>query len=249
MTNLVPLHFESSDIRMVMQAGEPWWVLADLAPALDLANPSKLASRLEPYQKADIPIRDTSSGQIRQMICVNEAGIYALTLNSRKEAAKVFARWLFTQVLPSIRKFGAYPPPKSLGTSDLPALEPVQAPEGTTPTQRFLEEVDRMAAVMRTTPEKVLKVLTSAQTVRMMRLHGEGLSSILKKADKVEAMGSAGFDLKYILRGERTMTRDERTLVSQLRRIDPGERVAAFHRFAGLLPALAAPSADEIEDA
>lgn len=249
MNDLVPLHFANADVRMIMVSGVPWWVLADLAAVLGLSNPTKLAGRLEPYQKADLTIREGSSGQGRRMNVVNEAGIYALTLNSRKPEAKTFARWLFTEVLPSIRQFGAYPPPESLQTSDLPALEPVHAPEGSTPTQRFFEEVDRMAAVMRTTSEKVLKVLTSAQTVRMMRLHGEGLSSILKKADKVEAMGSAGFDMKYILRGERTMTREERGLVAQLREVDSPQRAAAFKLFSTQLPALATPPVVEIEEA
>lgn len=247
MTNLVSLHFDRSDVRMLMLNGVPWWVLIDVCAVLEIQNASRAAQRLEDYQKG-ITTTYTLGGP-QSLLIVNEPGIYALTLSSRKPEAKLFAKWLFTEVIPSIRQFGTFPPPQAVENGDFPALEPLRAPEGTTPTQRFLEEVDRMADVMGTTPDKLLGVLTSVQTVRMMRLHGEGLSSILKKADKLEAMGSAGFDMPYILRGERSMTRDERALVSQLRTIEATQRAAVFHRFAAQLPALAAPSDEEIEDA
>lgn len=247
MNDLVPLHFEHSDIRMIVREGSPWWVLRDLCVVLGIRNHRDAATRLWDWQKDGVGISD-AIGRQQKTIIVNEAGAWALILDSKRPEAEKLARWLFIEVLPSIREFGAYPPPKSLQTSDLPALEPVHAPEGSTPTQRFFEEVDRVAVVMLTTPENLLKVLTSVQTVRMMRLHGEGLDSILKKAEKVRKMASAGFDMPYILRGERTMTREERGLVAQLREVDSPQRGAAFKLFSTQLPALAIPPVVEIEE-
>ena len=50
----------------------------------------------------------TTSGQNREMIIINESGLYSLILYSKLESAKRFKRWVTSEVLPQIRKNGRY---------------------------------------------------------------------------------------------------------------------------------------------
>lgn len=103
-TNLQTWSYENSEIRTVEKDGEPWWVLADVCKVLDLSNPSKVADRLEPDEKAnfELGLRGGATN------CINESGLYAVILRSDKPKAKPFRRWVTNEVLPSIRKHGAY---------------------------------------------------------------------------------------------------------------------------------------------
>lgn len=103
-TNLQTWNYESSEIRTIQKDGEPWWVLADVCKVLDLSNPSKVADRLEPDEKAnfELGLRGGATN------CINESGLYAVILRSDKPQAKPFRKWVTNEVLPSIRKHGAY---------------------------------------------------------------------------------------------------------------------------------------------
>lgn len=50
----------------------------------------------------------SAPAQNRNMVCINESGLYSLILGSKLESAKEFKRWVTSEVLPSIRKHGAY---------------------------------------------------------------------------------------------------------------------------------------------
>lgn len=93
-------------VRSTMQNGEPWFVAADVCAALDIANVSDAVGRLEEYEKLVSLV--TISGQGRNVLLVNESGIYSLVFTSRKPEAKAFKKWVTTEVLPSIRKTGSY---------------------------------------------------------------------------------------------------------------------------------------------
>lgn len=103
-TNLQTWSYENSEIRTVEKDGEPWWVLADVCKVLELSNPSKVADRLEPDEKAnfELGLRGGATN------CINESGLYDVILRSDKPQAKPFRRWVTSEVLPSIRKHGAY---------------------------------------------------------------------------------------------------------------------------------------------
>lgn len=103
-TNLQTWNYESSEVRTIQKNGEPWWVLADVCKVLDLSNPSKVADRLEPDEKAnfELGLRGGATN------CINESGLYAVILRSDKPQAKPFRKWVTNEVLPTIRKHGAY---------------------------------------------------------------------------------------------------------------------------------------------
>ena len=105
-TNLQTWSYENSEIRTVEKDGEPWWVLADVCKVLELSSPHKVADRLEADEKGRNLI--PTLGGMQEMTTVNESGLYAVILRSDKPQAKPFRRWVTSEVLPSIRKHGAY---------------------------------------------------------------------------------------------------------------------------------------------
>lgn len=93
-------------VRTLNLNGEPWFVAADVCKALELGNPSMTVERLDDDEKG-ISTIDTLGGKQRMAI-INEPGLYSLVITSRKPEAKAFKRWITHEVIPSIRKHGAY---------------------------------------------------------------------------------------------------------------------------------------------
>lgn len=107
-TDLTPFNFEGNNVRIQMDdAGDPWWVAADVCGVLGIANVGNAISRLESGEYSDIRIPDVT-GRLQDIKAVNEQGLYRLIFRSNKEEAKRFQNWVFGEVLPSIRKTGGY---------------------------------------------------------------------------------------------------------------------------------------------
>lgn len=101
--------FEEKEIRVIMIAGEPWFVANDLCSVLDIRNARDALSRLDDDEKG-VGITDTPGGS-QEMNIVSESGMWGLTFTSRKAEAKRFRKWVTSEVLPSIRKTGRYEMP------------------------------------------------------------------------------------------------------------------------------------------
>nr|DAF50066.1 MAG TPA: repressor domain protein [Siphoviridae sp. ctzyE57] len=99
-------------IRTTTINGEPWFVAADVCKALDLNNNRMAIERLDVDEKGVSSI-DTPGGK-QELTIVNEPGLYALVLGSRKPEAKAFKRWITHDVIPTIRKHGAYMTPEKV---------------------------------------------------------------------------------------------------------------------------------------
>jgi prophage antirepressor-like protein len=93
-------------LRTVEIGGEPWFVASDICRALDLGNLAMALGRIDSDDKGFSSI-DTPGGR-QSMAIVSEAGLYELTLGSRKPEAKAFKRWITHDVLPEIRMTGSY---------------------------------------------------------------------------------------------------------------------------------------------
>lgn len=101
--------YEGSEIRTVQLGGEPWWVLKDICDVLELSNPSVIADRLDDDEKAKVdPKQYLGSRSNEPATVISESGLYNVILLSRKPEAKKFKRWITHEVLPTIRKHGAY---------------------------------------------------------------------------------------------------------------------------------------------
>ena len=103
-------------VRVIMRAGDPWFVAKDVCEALGLEQVSRACDRLDDDEKANLTksnvgentgLYDFSNGG-RSPIIVSEPGLYSLIGSSKKPEAKAFKRWVNHEVLPSIRKTGGY---------------------------------------------------------------------------------------------------------------------------------------------
>lgn len=94
-------------IRTLNIDGEPWFVASDVCKALDIGNVSMAISRLDDDERNTVNLTEGIPGNPNKII-VNEPGLYALVLSSRKPEAKAFKRWITHEVIPSIRKNGGY---------------------------------------------------------------------------------------------------------------------------------------------
>ena len=105
-TNLQTWSYGNSEIRTIEKDGEPWWVLSDVCKVLELTTPARVAGRLEDDEKG-VSLIHTLGGK-QNVTVINESGLYSVILRSDKPQAKPFRRWVTSEVLPSIRKHGAY---------------------------------------------------------------------------------------------------------------------------------------------
>lgn len=112
MNDIQIFNYNSNGVRTVQRDGEPWFVLKDVCGVLGLTDTSKTAERLDPDELTRIKF--VSGGQEREMYIVNESGLYNVILRSDKPEAKPFRKWVTTEVLPAIRKHGAYMTPETL---------------------------------------------------------------------------------------------------------------------------------------
>ena len=97
-------HEEFGQVRVVIIDGEPWFVAADVCRILEIDKTQ--TRRLDDDEKGLYSIQTLGGEQ--QTIIINEPGLYRLIFSSRTPEAKNFQRWVTHEVLPSIRKTGAY---------------------------------------------------------------------------------------------------------------------------------------------
>ncbi len=98
---------EFGQVRTVVKDGQPWFVGKDVAEVLGYANPQKALRDHVDIDDKGVNEMDTPGGK-QQITIINESGLYALIFGSQLEGAQRFKRWVTGEVLPSIRKTGAY---------------------------------------------------------------------------------------------------------------------------------------------
>ncbi len=105
--NLV--HPEFGELRTVEIDGEPWFVGKDVAEALGYKKPENaIANHVSDEDKTSTLIQGSGSNYKSKATIINESGLYSLILSSKLPSAKEFKHWVTSEVLPSIRKNGAY---------------------------------------------------------------------------------------------------------------------------------------------
>lgn len=103
------------NIRALEINGDPYFVGKDVAEVLGYSNSRKaLSDHVDPEDKMDgVTIRD-SIGRDQNPVFINESGVYALVFSSKLPKAKEFKHWVTSEVLPTIRKHGAYATPETI---------------------------------------------------------------------------------------------------------------------------------------
>lgn len=95
------------------EANEPMFCAADVCKALGYANPRDAISRH--VDEGDVAKRDTpTTSGVQTMTFVNESGLYSLIFGSKLDSAKIFKKWVTSEVLPTIRKHGVYATPQTI---------------------------------------------------------------------------------------------------------------------------------------
>ena len=98
--------YKDNPVRIIEKDGEPWFVAKDVCHVLGIAKVDSAIRSLDEDEK-DAHSMSTLGGN-QDLSVISEAGLYSLIFRSRKAEAKAFKRWVTHEVLPSIRKTGAY---------------------------------------------------------------------------------------------------------------------------------------------
>jgi hypothetical protein len=108
--SITPFLFEGEAlVRVVSRQDAPWFVAADLCRVLGLTNPTKAIEGLDEDEVALITLTNAEGNRGNPMVnIISESGMYAMIFRSRKAAAHRFRKWVTSEVLPAIRKTGAY---------------------------------------------------------------------------------------------------------------------------------------------
>jgi anti-repressor protein len=99
-------NYNENPIRTILKDGEAWFIAKDVSGILGYANAPKMTRNLDDDEKLMTTM--WVGGQNREVSIINESGLFSAILSSRKQEAKQFKRWVTHEVLPTIRKHGAY---------------------------------------------------------------------------------------------------------------------------------------------
>ena len=97
-------------VRVIMRCADPWFVAKDACDCLEIADVSQACKNLDDDEKQvvarspELSLLFRESSNAPTMTLISESGLYTLIMRSNKPEAKVFRKWVTSEVLPSIRK-------------------------------------------------------------------------------------------------------------------------------------------------
>lgn len=114
MNDLKVFMYNEQTVRTLFdEKGELFFVGKDVAEILGYQRPDNaIRNHVDDEDKAMHQI--SASGQMRNMLAINESGLYSLILSSKLPTAKQFKRWVTSEVLPNIRKHGTHMTPETI---------------------------------------------------------------------------------------------------------------------------------------
>jgi hypothetical protein len=121
--SLLPLHYEGHQVRAyVDEMGMIWWIAKDVGDILQLKN-VRMSLEHFPDDEKGVSTAYTPNG-LQDMVTVSEPGLYRLIFQSRKPEAEALKRWVFHEVLPTLRRTGQYTTPSRISVAPSPHLPP-----------------------------------------------------------------------------------------------------------------------------
>ncbi len=154
--------FQNHQVRTLPAEGETWFIVTDVCEVLELTTPAKALARLGDDEKG-VTIVHTLGGP-QNLTVINESGLYALVMTSRKPQARVLRRWVTGEVLPAIRKTGFY----SLNASQPHPDGAIVLPPPAMPTRFVVIAVPGRAPHVRQT--KVMEVVAEFKSLDLQGL-------------------------------------------------------------------------------
>lgn len=187
MSDLTVFAFDTAAVRTLTIEGEPWFVAGDIANVLGYRNAPDMVRMLDEDEAATHNVRSRSADgvlQDREVTIINESGLYACVLKSRRKEAKVFRKWITSEVLPALRRTGSY---------SMPGSQPAAH-----------------ATILSSNPNHVADQLTSADRIfrsilRASRAAGVPLPRALRRANEV-VMDRIGLDMLNEIQAEDVVT-------------------------------------------
>lgn len=162
-------------IRVIDKDGDPWFVGKDVAEILGYSNPRKaLIDHVDEDDKG-VTKCDTRGGA-QEFTVINESGLYSLVLKSKLPKAKEFKKWITSDVLPSIRKHGAYLTPEKIEEVLLNPDTIIKIC-----TQLKEEQAKRREAEAKLEEAKPAQVFAAAVSASPKSILVRGLASFLKQ--------------------------------------------------------------------
>lgn len=104
MNELQNFNFNNLQVRTVLIESEPWFVAKDVADILEYSETAQMTRRLDNEDSMSVKL----TGMNMKSTIINESGLYEAIIGSKKKDARKFKRWITHEVLPTIRKHGAY---------------------------------------------------------------------------------------------------------------------------------------------
>ena len=200
---------EFGEVRVITGAdNEPKFCLVDVCQTLDL-NPSKIAQRLTDDVLSKYPIAD-ALGRKQENNFVNEDGLYDVILDSRKKKAKMFRKWVTSEVLPAIRKTGGYMVTKHDDTPEMIMARAVMVAQDT-----IKRHEQRMRELENDNKRKSAEITVMRPKAEFYdTIMGTGKTIEMKDVAKILDMGIGRNNLFKFLREHKVV--DERNVPYQL---------------------------------
>lgn len=200
---------EFGEVRVIMGAdNEPKFCLVDVCQTLGL-NPSKTAQRLTDDVLSKYPIAD-ALGRKQENNFVNEDGLYDVILDSRKKKAKMFRKWVTSEVLPAIRKTGGYMVTKQDDTPEMIMARAVMVAQDT-----IKRHEQRMRELENDNKRKSAEITVMRPKAEFYdTIMGTGKTIEMKDVAKILDMGIGRNNLFKFLREHKVV--DERNVPYQL---------------------------------
>ena len=170
---------EFGKVRTIVISGEPWFVGKDVAVALGYVKPENaIASHVDGDDKTTTLIRGTGSNYKSKAVIINESGVYSLVFGSKLPTAKKFKRWVTSEVLPSIRKYGSYSAdiPKTLPECLIAYANEIRAHEET----KKMLEIAQPKADFYDTVVSTESLLSMGDTAKLINKKGVGRNNLFK---------------------------------------------------------------------
>lgn len=200
---------EFGEVRVITGAdNEPKFCLVDVCQTLGL-NPSKIAQRLTDDVLSKYPIAD-ALGRKQENNFVNEDGLYDVILDSRKKKAKMFRKWVTSEVLPAIRKTGGYMVTKQDDTPEMIMARAVMVAQDT-----IKRHEQRMRELENDNKRKSAEITVMRPKAEFYdTIMGTGKTIEMKDVAKILDMGIGRNNLFKFLREHKVV--DERNVPYQL---------------------------------
>jgi len=203
---LMNFDFKSNRVRVLNIKEEPWFVAKDVALVLDYKKVDKMLNHVDSEDKQIVNPQKLDSSKLEESFgantfkvsVINESGLYACIFGSEKPEAKVFKKWVTSEVLPEIRKTGGYNlqekfdiPQDYASALRLAADEyerRLQAEENAKQTQGKLNEAEDVLDTYRAilSPESCLTVAEVAKALGVKNLGRNNLFSYLRRKDFIQ---------------------------------------------------------------